>query len=142
EEALPAAADLQLPSDWSRDGRFALFQSENVTDGHVGVLDWQTRKITCILDSPANETGAVFSPEGDRIAFISNEFGRSEVYVQALDAREPPHLTGDRVRISTDGAVLVRWRADGREICYMSADGVLHGVPVSTHPQFGAEFRA
>jgi DNA-binding winged helix-turn-helix (wHTH) protein/Tol biopolymer transport system component len=142
EEALPAAADLQLPSDWSRDGRFALFHSENVTDGDVGVLDWQTRQITWILQSPANETGAVFSPEGDRVAFISNESGRSEVYVQAFDARERPHLTGDRVRISTDGAVLVRWRADGREICYLGADGVLYGVPVSTHPQFGAEFRA
>ena len=138
EEALPAAADLQLPSDWSRDGRFALFHSENVTDGDVGVLDWQTRKMTWILESPANETGAVFSPEGDRVAFISNESGRSEVYVQAFDARERPHLTGDRVRISTDGAVLVRWRADGKEICYMGADGVLYGVPVSTHPQFRA----
>jgi len=138
EEALPAAADLQLPSDWSRDGRFALFQSENVTDGDVGVLDWQTRKITWILDSPANETGAVFSPEGDRVAFVSNESGRSEVYVQAFEARARPHLTGDRVLISTDGAVLVRWRADGRELCYMGADGVLYGVPVSTRPQFRA----
>ena len=52
EEALPAAADLQLPSDWSRDGRFALFHSENVTDGDVGVLDWQTRKMTWILRKP------------------------------------------------------------------------------------------
>ncbi len=58
EEALPAAADLQLPSDWSRDGRFALFHSENVTDGDVGVLDLQTRKITWILDSPdSSDTG-------------------------------------------------------------------------------------
>jgi Tol biopolymer transport system component/DNA-binding winged helix-turn-helix (wHTH) protein len=138
EEALPAAADLQLPSDWSRDGRFALFHSENVTDGDVGVLDWQTRKITWILDSPSNETAAVFSPEGDQVAFISNESGRSEVYVQAFDAQGRPRLTGDRVRISTDGAVLVRWRADGREICYMGADGVIYGVPVSTHPQFRA----
>jgi Tol biopolymer transport system component/DNA-binding winged helix-turn-helix (wHTH) protein len=138
EEALPAAADLQLPSDWSRDDRFALFHSENVTDGDVGVLDWQTRKMTWILQSPANETGAVFSPGGDRVAFVSNESGRSEVYVQAFDSRERPHLTGDRLRISTDGAVLVRWRADGREICYMGVDGVLYGVPVSTHPQFRA----
>ena len=94
--------------------------------------------MTWILESPVNETGAVFSPEGDRIAFISNESGRSEVYVQAFDARERPHLTGDPVRLSTDGAVLVRWRADGREICYMGIDGVLYGVPVSTHPQFRA----
>lgn len=138
EEALPAAADLQLPSDWSRDGRFALFHSENVTDGDIGVVDWQTRKVTWILASPANETAAVFSPDGDRVAFVSNESGRSEVYVQAFEAREPPHLTGDRVRISTAGAVLVRWRADGREICYMGADGILYGVPVTTHPQFRA----
>jgi Tol biopolymer transport system component len=62
EEALPAAADLQLPSDWSRDGRFALFHSENVTDGDVGVrrADAQDNVDSARL---ANETGAVFSPE-------------------------------------------------------------------------------
>ena len=137
EEALPSA-DFQLPTDWSRNGRFALFQSENAIDGDVGVVDLETRRLTWLLESPAHEASPVFSPDGNRMAFVSNESGRLEAYVQAFVAGDMPRLTGERLRISTDGAQYVRWRADGKEICYLGTDGVLYSVPVTTHPQFRA----
>ena len=105
EEALPSA-DFQLPTDWSRNGRFALFQSENVIDGDIGVVELKTRKLTWMLASPAHESSPVFSPDGNRMAFVSNESGRLEAYVQAFEAGETPRLTGERLRISTDGAQL------------------------------------
>ena len=137
EEALPAA-DFQLPTDWSRNGRFALFQSENVIDGDIGLVDLETRKLTWLLASPAHESSAMFSPDGNRMAFITNESGRLEAYVQAFVDGDMPRLTGERLRISTDGAQYVRWRADGKEICYLGTDGVLYSVPVTVHPQFRA----
>lgn len=137
EEALPVT-DFQLPMDWSRNGRFALFQSENVTDGNVGVVDLETHKLTWVLESPAHETSPVFSPDGNRMAFVSNDSGRLEAYVQAFVAGDMPRLTGERLRISTEGAQIVRWRADGKEICYLGTDGVLYSVPVTEHPQFRA----
>jgi Tol biopolymer transport system component len=137
EEPLPTA-DSQLPTDWSRDGRFALFQSETMTDGNVGLIDLKTRKLTWILESPAHEASAVFSPDGSRMAFVSDNSGRLEAYVQAFEAGETPRLTGERLRISTDGAQLVRWRGDGREICYLGTDGVVYAVPITAGPQFRA----
>ena len=137
EEPLPTS-DFQLPTDWSRDGRYALFQTENTTDGNVGMIELETRKLTWILESPAHETSPVFSPDGRRVAFVSNDSGRLEAYVQAFEAGETPRLAGERLRISTEGAQLVRWRGDGREICYLGTDGVVYSVPIAAGPQFRA----
>jgi len=137
EEALPST-DFQLASDWSRDGRLVLFNSENVIDGDVGVLDLKTRKLTWILNSPAHETSAMFSPDGKRVAFVSNNSGRLEAYVQDFEPGETPRLTGERMLISTGGAQFLRWRGDGKEICYLGADGVVYAVPVMAGPQFRA----
>ena len=72
------------------------------------------------------------------MAFVSNDSGRLEAYVQAFESGETPRLTGDRLRISTDGAQLVRWRGDGREICYLGAEGIIYSVPIAAGPQFRA----
>jgi hypothetical protein len=66
---------------------------------------------------------AEFSPNGTWVAFQLNESNRFEVYVQ-------PFPRGDRVRISTDGGVQPRWRADGKELFYIDADNRLMAVPV------------
>jgi eukaryotic-like serine/threonine-protein kinase len=137
EPPLPVA-DIQLPTDWSRDGRFALFQTDNSTDGNVGVIELKTRKLTWILESPAHETSPVFSPDGRRMAFVSNDSGQLEAYVQAFEGGETPRLTGERLRISSEGAQLVRWRGDGREICYLGTNGMIYSVPVAAGPQFRA----
>ena len=115
-----------------------MFQTENITDGNVGVIDLKTRKLTWILEGPAHETSPVFSPDGRRMAFVSNDSGQLEAYVQAFEAGETPRLTGERLRISSEGAQLVRWRGDGREICYLGTDGMVYSVPVAAGPQFRA----
>ncbi len=66
---------------------------------------------------------AEFSPTGKWVAFQLNESNRFEVYVQPF-----PH--GDKVRISTDGGVQPRWRADGKELFYIDTDNRLIAVPV------------
>jgi hypothetical protein len=58
--------------------------------------------------------------------------------LQAFEAGETPRLTGEPLRISTEGAQLVRWRGDGREICYLGTDGVVYSVPIAAGPQFRA----
>lgn len=138
ELPLPAA-DFQLATDWSRDGRWSLFQSENTTDGNFGVIDLRIQQLSWLLESPAHETSPAFSPDGRWVAFVSTESGRPEAYVQAFEGGERPRLAGDRTRISADGAQLLRWRGDGKEICYLGMDGVLYSVPVRSGPrlQFG-----
>jgi hypothetical protein len=136
DETLPEA-DFQLPTDWSLDGRFMLFQSENTTDGNIGVIDLRARRMTWLLETVAHETSPVFSPDGKWIAFVSDDSGRLEAYVQAFEGSDSPRLTGERVRISAEGAQLLRWRRDGKEICYLGLDGMLYSVPVSGPGKFG-----
>jgi dipeptidyl aminopeptidase/acylaminoacyl peptidase len=133
EEQLPAAP-FQLPTDWSRDGRFVLYTntafpaSANELEGNVGLIDMATRQVKQLLNSPSQETNAVFSPDGRWIAYISNDSGRPEAYMQAFDSGS---LKGDRIRVSTAGALYVRWRGDGREIVYLGTDGLLYGVRIA-----------
>jgi hypothetical protein len=55
---------------------------------------------------------ARFSPDGEWIAFTSNETGLFEVYVmRAKDGR-------NQERISDNGGIFPIWRADGRELFY------------------------
>jgi DNA-binding winged helix-turn-helix (wHTH) protein/Tol biopolymer transport system component len=143
EERLPAAP-FQMPTDWSRDGRFVLYTNTpfpaaaNEREGNVSLLDLGTRTITTLLESPSQETNAVFSPDGSWISYISNDSGRAELYVQAFDAGSQPRLVGERMRISVSGALYVKWRGDGKELVYLGTDGLMYGVPVLSLPAFRA----
>ena len=138
ERQMPAG-DFQLATDWSRDGRWVLFQGENTTDGDFGVVDLEAQKLTWLLKTPANEMSPAFSPDHKWVAFITNESGRPEAYVQAFEGRDRPRLVDDRTRISGDGAQVLRWRGDGKEIVYLGTDGLLYSVPVriGSRLQFG-----
>lgn len=69
--------------------------------------------------SPFRETAPQISPDGRFVAYVSNESGRSEVYVQPY----PP--TGDRWTISTEGGAEPLWAPDGTELFYRHGNTVL-----------------
>jgi Tol biopolymer transport system component len=75
---------------------------------------------------PAEERDAQFSPDGEWIAYQSNESGRFEIYAQPFPGPGPRQL------ISTHGGAQVRWRRDGRELFYIALDGKLMSVPIRT----------
>lgn len=145
EEAMPAA-DFQVPTDWSPDGRFVAFvntgfpllASEQQSD--VWVLDLaRGRELVPLLKTGFHESNPVFSPDGKWLAFTSNESGRAEVYVQAFRSGDPPRMMGERHLVSSAGALAVRWRRDGRELFYLGFDGRVQAVPLrlSPKPEFG-----
>jgi hypothetical protein len=72
-----------------------------------------------------------FSPDGRLLAYSSNESNRYEVYVQTLP------LSDKKWPVSTNGGYEPRWRADGREIYYLSEDRKLMAVSVGEGPSFG-----
>jgi Tol biopolymer transport system component len=115
-------------TDWSRDGRSILFRTVAIMpnpDNDIWAMSAEADAMPqAIVRTPFEERDAQFSPDGRWIAYQSNDSGQHEVYVQPF--REP----GERVRISTDGGVQVRWRADGEELFYLTLQGALNAVPV------------
>ncbi len=72
-----------------------------------------------------------------RLAFVSTESGRPEVYVQEFDSLPSPRLVGETRQVSRDGAWMVRWRPDGRELLYLGTDNWLYAVPIKSPLQIG-----
>jgi Tol biopolymer transport system component len=114
-------------TDWSRDGRFILYQIPGVNTGQDLWIAPQfgDRKPFPYLQTQFNEQEGAFSPDGRWIAYVSDESGRDEIYVQAFP------LSGEKHEISTGGGSEPYWKEDGRELFYMAADRNLMAVPVT-----------
>jgi serine/threonine protein kinase len=121
-------------TDWSRDGRFILYE----IPGRDGGLDlwiapqFGDRKPFPYLQSQFNEQSGRFSPDGHWIAYVSDESGQNEVYVQAFP------LSGEKQQISSGGGTEPQWRADGSELFYVAGDRNLMAVPVKPGGTFQA----
>src|SRR5258705_8645461 len=77
------------------------------------------------LTSPREEVNAAISPDGRLLAYVTDESGRYEVYVQGLEAERE-----QRTQVSGGGGNYPRWRADGKELFYQALDGMLTAVAV------------
>jgi len=86
------------------------------------------------LVGPRAEGGAVFAPNGRSIAFIADDSGHQEAYVQPFDP-EARRLTGTRRQISRGGAGLVRWPKPGRELFYLGADYWIYAATLTREPK-------
>ena len=114
-------------SDWSADGATVLTTYKPANSADVAALRLDgDRMRTPLLSTKFNEMGATLSPDGRWLAYDSDESGRYEVYVSSY-----PDLA-DRVQLSTAGGVLPRWAASGGEVFYVTEDGALMTVAVST----------
>ena len=124
----------KFPDDWSPNGRFLLYENVSAT----GKWDlWALpmtgeRKPFPVTQTSFREGHGRFSPDGRLIAYLSDESGRSEVYVQAFPQ------AAERWQVSTGGANRPLWRRDGKELFYLSADNQLMSVRIETRPVFTA----
>jgi serine/threonine protein kinase len=73
-----------------------------------------------------------FSPDGHWIAYVSNESGSYEVFVQSMP------IGHGKWQISAHGGAQPIWRRDGKELFYKSADNQIVAVPVKIGVTFEA----
>ena len=73
----------------------------------------------------------MFSPDGRWLAYVSDESGRYEVYVQ------PYPGPGGKWQISTGGGKEPLWARDGRELFYRNGEQMM-AVEITTEPTFSA----
>jgi Tol biopolymer transport system component len=114
--------------DWSRDGKHILVRKVN----ELWYVSWPGRVVKPLLQTKWTVRNAQFSPDGRWMAYASNETGRMEIYVVPF-----PTASG-RWQVSSAGGQEPRWRQDGKELFYISAEGKMMAVQVTT----GASFEA
>jgi eukaryotic-like serine/threonine-protein kinase len=135
EELLLNGGINNRPQDWSRDGKFVVYMSTN--GGATGYGLWLLpmegdHKPVPYLQTSFNQGDAQFSPDGKWMAYASNESGQPQVYVQAIPAN------GAKWQASPAGGTQPRWRRDGKELFYISADQKLMAVPIKSDTAFEA----
>jgi Tol biopolymer transport system component len=126
----------KTPLDWSADGRFVLYAVlDPKTQSDLWALPVagpsaaaEMRKPFPVVQTTFDETQGQFSPDGRWIVYTSNESGREEIYVR------PFPETGGKWQVSSAGGSQPRWRPDGRELFYVSADGHMMAVAIHTTP--------
>jgi Tol biopolymer transport system component/predicted Ser/Thr protein kinase len=132
-EQLALVPDKQIyPWSWSGDGK-ALLLTEITSPGQVdiGMLSIEgDRSRKPLLSDKYNEGDPKISPDGQWMAYTSNESGRNEVYVRPF-----PEVNKDKWLISTSGGYCPLWAPDGRELFYRNGDAAM-AVAVETKPAF------
>jgi eukaryotic-like serine/threonine-protein kinase len=112
-------AERGTPEAWSPDGAILLYRTFGAENA-LWALDVEgTGEPELLLKSEFSFLGPQISPDARWLAYLSDESGRYEVFV------EPFRRPGERVRVSRDGGGQPRWRGDGKELFYLSHDGRL-----------------
>jgi Tol biopolymer transport system component len=110
------------PLDWSRDGKFMLYNGANdVTTLELWVLAMADfpRVPRLFMGKPYRADWAAVSPDSHWILYRSNEDGARGIHLQPL----PPD--GRKWRVSMGASMQAAWRADGREIFFESGGAMM-----------------
>jgi serine/threonine protein kinase/Tol biopolymer transport system component len=119
------------PRSWSRDGRFLFFDSYDERAAgqikhSIQAISLADKKIIELApDDTFNRRTPMISPDGHWLAFVSDESGREEVYIQSFPG------SGSRVQVSVGGGFMPRWRGDGRELYFIASSLKVTAVEVA-----------
>jgi eukaryotic-like serine/threonine-protein kinase len=136
DELLAAPKDVSNLTDWTHNG-FLIF----TIGGNLHALPVDpdlsgNRTPVPALESPARKRGAYVSPDNRWIAYMSNETGRDEIYVQ-------PFVVGGnkasgKWMVSRGTRGMARWRSDSKELMFVNTEGDVVSVDVASGTAFQA----
>lgn len=129
EEVVFESSENKVATSWSADGRFIIFTNTDTkanTKQDLWILPlFGDRKPFPFLQTQSNEFNGQFSPNGRWLAYVSDESGSNQVFIAAFPG------PGGKRQVSRTGGTEPRWREDGKELFYISADNKLMAVEVS-----------
>jgi Tol biopolymer transport system component len=116
----------------SPDGQaFAFYDVRPESGRDIYVLTAGQSEPEPFIVTPFNERAPRFSRDGRWIAYVSNESGRDEVYVESYTVR------GRKWTVSSNGGAEPRWSRDGSELFYRMGNQML-AVDVELGESFSA----
>jgi eukaryotic-like serine/threonine-protein kinase len=118
-------ATRSFPFSWSPDGVLAFVSLRPAQD--IWLVTPGKGAPKPFRATPFVEGAPAFSPDGHAIAYIANDTGRNEIYVQPFPG------PGQRLTVTSDGANEPVWPLNGRELFYRNGDAMM-AVEVSTSP--------
>jgi serine/threonine-protein kinase len=132
----------QLPTSWHPSGKFLAFSELNPkTQYDIMILPiegdetsgFKPGKPTALVNDPANQLEAMFSPDGRWIAYQSNESGQNQIFVQPFPG------PGSRTPISPAGGTYPTWSRVRHELFYVAPD---NRIMVVSYTVAGDSFNA
>lgn len=132
-EQLTASEFIEFPNSWSPDAEVLIYSQSHPTTGlDIWLLPFkEERNPRKLIVTPYNEFASKFSPDGKWIAYVSDESGQNEVYVQQFPG------PGGKLQISKDGGSFPVWAPNGEELFYINGSKML-ATKISMSPKFEA----
>jgi serine/threonine protein kinase len=135
-EAVHIATDSMFSYDptWSQDGQYITFvtwkgRTSKVDICYIPMNSNSQGKPKLFLEGNPYVDFPTLSPDNRYLAYISNETGVNEIYVDRF-----PFKKGKR-KVSTDGGVHPTWNRNGQELFYVAGDALV-AVKVDTRSDF------
>ena len=142
EELLYKSNQPLVLTDWSMDGKYLTYYATDLGGGTLFALPLTgtgERKPIEILRSKSQLTGPRLSPDDRFLAYVSNETGRTELYVRPFNPNPAPGAapSAGPWKLSEQGAQgMAFWRRDGKEINFLAPDRSIQSVSLTTSPDF------
>jgi eukaryotic-like serine/threonine-protein kinase len=134
DELLMADKAITNLTDWTHNGYLIFTMGGDVQALPVEPDASGQRTAIPVIQSPAQERGAYVSPDNRWIAYLSNETGRDEVYVQPFSAGGSRASGKWMVSRGTRG--MARWRSDSKELLFLNGEGSVVAVDVAPGAAF------
>ena len=133
-ELLATANGFMVPTSVSPEGgHVLLMENLDITEVTLDGKGGGPRRSEPLLATAFNEDNAEISPDGQWLAYQSNESGQNQVYVRSF-----PDVNKVRVPVTTAGGRAPAWSRTGRELFYLDGNNMLTSVPVQTGATFSA----
>lgn len=84
---------------------------------HIWMLNVRSREVTQFTNSAKSENSPRWSPDGKKLAFISDREDSPQIYLMPIDGGEASRLTEGK-----NGVRSFEWSPDGKQISFIASD--------------------
>ena len=121
ETAVTAGPEMKELFGWTPDGKEVIYGRQNKDTGwdlYAAAVEGD-HKVRPLVVAQFNQSDAALSPDGKWLAYVSDESGQPEVFVQAMNDPDT------RAQISSEGGKYPRWAPFGNELIFWSKTRVM-----------------